>query len=59
LWGLDEGERPTSAKRALTAELRAGGIQRALVFYNDSDLVSGAFGGWRATLDPLVQRRKA
>jgi hypothetical protein len=46
--------RPTPVTRALTADLRAAGIERALVFYNDSDLASGPFGGWRVTLDPLV-----
>ena len=49
-----DAPRPTAATKALVTELQDGGIDRALVFFNGSDLTGGLFGGWRVTLEPLV-----
>jgi len=42
------------AAQGLVEDLRDGGIQRALVFFNASDLDHALFGGWRTTLEPMV-----
>ncbi len=46
--------RQTEATKRLVEQLREGKIERALVFFNGSDLEHGLFGGWRTTLQPLV-----
>jgi hypothetical protein len=46
--------RRTEATKMLVDQLRDEGIERALVFFNHSDLESGLLGGWRTTLAPLV-----
>lgn len=45
----------TDATKQLVAELQAEGIERALVFFKAPDLEGSLFGGWRVTLQPLVQ----
>jgi hypothetical protein len=46
--------RRTEAIAALVKQLGDEEVKRALVFFNDSDLEHGLFGGWRATLAPIL-----
>jgi hypothetical protein len=47
--------RPTEASKELVKEIRSRGINQGLVFFNDSELDGSLFGGWKSTLEPLVQ----
>lgn len=47
--------RPCDETRRFVTDVQEKGIDTALVFYNESDMHTGLFGGWRVTLEPLVQ----
>ena len=50
-----DSPRRTDDVERLVAELQESGIDRALVFFNESEMsVPGLFGSWRVTLEPLV-----
>jgi hypothetical protein len=53
---VDDAPRRTEEIETLIAQLQEEGINRALVFFNESEMGVGAgkFGSWRVTLDPLV-----
>ena len=53
---VDDSPRRTEEIEALITQLQGEGINRALVFFNESEMGAGAgmFGSWRVTLEPLV-----
>jgi len=53
---VDDFPRRTEEIEALITQLQGEGINRALLFFNESEMGAGAgmFGSWRVTLEPLV-----
>jgi len=52
---VDASPRRTGGVERLVAELQEIGVDRALLFFNESEMsVPGLFGSWRVTLEPLV-----
>jgi hypothetical protein len=43
------------AIREFLNECEAGGVSQILVFFNDSDMSAGTFGGWFANFQPLLR----